>query len=101
MYIAIPVYPPVVIYVNETNSLFLSCSNVITASALVVTDVQWLDPNGNVVSLFANHYVTSVNHTNAGTYTCITSLVSNVGGLTMVNASTQVVVYCMSIMPKG
>ena len=94
-------YPPVVTYVNETSPLSLLCSSVITVSAIAVTNEQWLDPNGNIVSSFANYDVNSVNRTNAGTYTCIASLVSNVGGLTMVNASIQVVVNCMSIMPKG
>ena len=91
-------YPPVVTYVIESTQLSLICSSVISVSGLAVVDQMWLDPNGDTVSAFSNYALQPVNRSSAGVYTCVTILVSNIGGPASVNASTQVVVYCTSIM---
>ena len=92
-FVAIPVDPPVITYVNESSTLSLLCSKVITASALAVKQ-KWLNPNQNIVSSFAKYTLALVNRTNAGLYTCVTTiLLSNLTGQT-VNTTTQVVVNC-------
>ena len=96
MQIAAPVVPPVVTPVNETDHLSLMCSKVITTSggALPPRGQSWLAPNGTTISTTSTASLSSVNRVAAGNYTCVTKLVTNVNGVTTVNVSTLVVVYC-------
>ena len=96
MYIAAPVVPQVVTYVNETDTLNLACSSVITVSPVLLThgaiDQSWLDPHGNTISASSNISLPSISRTAAGNYTCVK--VPNWNNETNVTASTLVVVYC-------
>ena len=94
MGIAVPVVPQVVTYVNETNTLNLTCSSVITSSASLVLGQTWLDPHGTNISASSNISLPSISRTAAGNYTCVTQLIPNVIGLNTISASTLVVVYC-------
>ena len=96
VFVAVPVVPQVVTYVNETDNVVIPCSRVATISTGVITLTfgrTWLGPNGNTVSTTATLSLPSINRTATGNYTCVTRLESNTNGLTTVNASTLVVVY--------
>ena len=94
MGIAAPVVPQVVTYVNEADTLNLTCSSVINSSASVVSGQSWLDPHGNNVSGSPTISLPSISRGAAGNYICVTQLAPNAYNVTSVNASTQVVVYC-------
>ena len=98
IFIAAPVVPQVVTYVNETDTLNLTCSSVITVSPYLVThgdiNLSWLDPHGDTISASSSASLPSISRTAAGNYTCVTKLIQNVNGVTNVTASTLVVVYC-------
>ena len=95
--IAAPVVPQVVIYVNETDTLTLVCTSVITVSASIIQlfgTQSWIDPLGNSISTSSSALVPSVRHIAAGNYTCVTPLITNANGISSITASTLVVVYC-------
>ena len=95
VYIAVPVVPQVVTYVNETDTLNLVCTNVITVSGIFVgQQYSWLDPHGNTISTSLVASLPSISRKGAGNYTCVAQLITNVNGVTNVTASTLVVVYC-------
>ena len=99
VFIAVPVVPQVVTYVNEADILNLACSSVITVTPnlYVYSYVQswlWLDPSGNTISASSNISLPSISRTAAGNYTCVTKVIPNLNGVTNVTASTLVVVYC-------
>ena len=99
VFIAVPVVPQVVTYVNETDTLNLACSNVITLTPNLdyygyVQSWLWLDPSGNTISASSTISLPSISRTAAGNYTCVTKVIPNLNGVTNVTASTLVVVYC-------
>ena len=72
------------------------CSKVITTSggALPPRGQSWLAPNGTTISTSSTASLSSINRVATGNYTCVTKLVTNANGVTNVNVSTLVVVYC-------
>ena len=94
--IAAPVIPQVVTYVNETETLNLACSTVVTvtSSAVAFFGQSWLGPLGNTISTRPSATVSNIIRTAAGNYTCVTKLIPNANGVANVTGSTQVVVYC-------
>ena len=96
MFIVAPAVPQVITYVNESDTLNLVCSKVMTASGSAITLLgqSWMDPQRNTISNLSTYSLPFVNRTAAGNYTCVTKVVANANGVTNVTASTLVVVYC-------
>ena len=81
---------------NETETLNLACSTVVTLSSFVVAffGQSWLGPLGNTIATQPSTTVANITRTAAGNYTCVTKLNANTNGVANVTGSTQVVVYC-------
>ena len=81
---------------NETETLNLACSTVVTvtSSAVALLGQSWLGPLGNTIATQSSATVSNIMRTAAGNYTCVTKLVPNAKGVANVTGSTQVVVYC-------
>ena len=92
--IAAPVVPPVVTYVNETDTLNLTCTNVVTVTESALDSASWQNPDGITDSNITTVSYSPISRTAAGNYSCVTVLLPNANGVTTVTGTTQVVVYC-------
>ena len=79
---------PTSVVVTENSMLDISCSTENSSRGLL-TMVQWLDGNGNVVSGTAELSITPVSRFNAGLYSCVAT--SNMGSM---QSNTTVIVQC-------
>ena len=96
MYIAAPVVPMVVIHRAENKTLSLNCSNLITVRQEVLGQM-WLDSKMIAASNSSSYSIFRVTREAAGCYVCVTYLVPNSNGVTSINSSTMVVIYCTFI----
>ena len=94
MYLAAPVVPQLVTYVNETDPLSLDCSKVVTATEAALDSASWQNPNGITDSMMSTVTYSPISRTAAGNYSCVTVLLPNANGVTTVTGTTLVVVYC-------
>eukprot|EP00731_Ephydatia_muelleri_P009435 Em0005g21a len=93
VYVAAPVVPQLVTYVNEGDTLSLDCSNVVTTTLSAVDSQSWLGPNGETKFSFSPASLSPISRTDSGNYSCVTVLVANANGVTSVTGTTLVVVY--------
>eukprot|EP00731_Ephydatia_muelleri_P009460 Em0005g46a len=91
--IAAPVVPQLVTYVNETETLSLDCSKVVTATEAALDSASWQNPNGITDSMMSTVSYSPISRTAAGNYSCVTVLLPNANGATSVTGTTLVVVY--------
>ena len=94
MGIAVSVVSQVVTYVNETDTLKLTCRSVIisTCQLFGIWQYSWIDPHGNTISTCSYASVPSISRTAAGNFICVLKyLVANAISVT---GSILVVVYC-------
>ena len=81
---------------NETGTLNVACSTVVTVTSSVVALLgqSWLNPLGNTISTQVSATVPNIIRTAAGNYICVAKLIPNANGVANVTGSTKVVVYC-------
>ena len=95
VFLALPVSPTVVTYVNENGTLNLDCSRVIIVIDFIVDHQIWKNPNWITVSNSSVYSLFGVSRRDAGSYTCVTYFMPNFNGVSDVSSSTTVIVYCM------
>ena len=98
VYIAAPVVPMVVIYVNENETLSLNCSSVITTSPSAVQffGQTWVKPDGSIVPTSSSINLHEITRKETGNYVCVTNLVASSNGVDRrIHTNVMVVINCM------